>query len=75
MTTAGSPAAVQYIRTSDSWETGALVTVEPPANARLTSVFPASDGKPAAIGLLLSGPVVVRAWAAGRYRGSLSLSG
>jgi hypothetical protein len=72
---AGSPAGVQYVRTSDSCETGALVTVDPPANARLTSTFPAADGKPAAIGLLLTGPVVVRAWVAGRYQGSLGLGG
>ena len=73
--TAGAPAGVQYVRTSDSCETGALVTVEPAANARLSTVFPASDGKPAAIGLVLTGPVVVRAWTAGHYQGSLSLSG
>ncbi|MEU4245411.1 hypothetical protein [Actinoplanes sp. NPDC026619] len=72
---AGSPAGVQYVRTSDSCDAGALVTVDPPANARLTSTFPASDGQPAAIGLLLTGPVVVRAWAAGHYQGSLDLGG
>jgi hypothetical protein len=50
--------------------TGALVTVRPPGHARLAKTFPASDGRPAAVALLLSGPVVVRARVGGRDQGS-----
>jgi hypothetical protein len=65
--------AVTYVRTSDSCSTGAEVVVEPAVNAVLDLVFPAADGKPAGIALVVEHPVVVRAWVAGQDQGSISL--
>jgi hypothetical protein len=67
------PAAVSALRTSDSSATGALVTVQPLRRAALVGTFPAADGRPAAIALLVTGPVVIHAWVAGRDQGSLNL--
>ena len=64
---------VRYARLTDSCTAGAIVTVQPPGNAQLAITFPASDGRPAAIGLLVKAPVVIRAWRGGHDLGSLSL--
>jgi hypothetical protein len=61
------------VKLSDSCETGAIVTGEPPGNARVGITFPAADGRPAALGLLVTDPVVARAWSGGRDLGSISL--
>jgi hypothetical protein len=62
-----------YARLTDSCTTGAIVTVQPPGDARLAITFPAADGRPAAIGLLVTSPVVVRAWSGGHDLGSIGL--
>jgi hypothetical protein len=65
---------LQYVRLTDSCKAGAVVTVEPPGSARLGITFPAADGRPAGIGLLVTRPVTVRAWSGGHDLGSAGLN-
>jgi hypothetical protein len=63
-----------YVRTSPSCDAGAIVQVAPAANAMLTVVVRAQDGKIAALGLHLNGPVTVEAWVGDHYQGSLAMN-
>jgi hypothetical protein len=54
-------------------QTGAIVTVQLPGDAHLAITFRATDGRPVAIGLLVTSPVVVRARSGGRDLGSTKL--
>lgn len=67
--------AVSYIRTSDSCDRGAVVRVLPVDAARLAMIVPARDGKIAGIVLRqVTAPVVVTAWVANHYEGSLTVT-
>lgn len=67
--------AVSYIRTSDSCDRGAVVEVLPSNATRLAMIVPAKDGKIAGIVLRqVTAPVVVAAWVADHYEGSLTVT-
>jgi hypothetical protein len=63
-----------YVRTSPSCDAGATVQVAPVENATLTVEVRARDGKIAALGLQLRGPITIKAWVGDQYQGSLAMA-
>jgi hypothetical protein len=67
--TPGSTPATDYIRTSSSCVTGAIVTVSPVQGAQLLHVAYAQDNRITALVLDVMQPVTVSVWQQGRLTG------
>lgn len=67
-------AAARYVETSASCDEGAVVEVTPKTNAQLVMDVQAKDGKIAGLGIMVTGPVTIRAWVGNQFQGSITFS-